>query len=464
MGRTVYAEERLLDYLKPLGGSDAYSVGLILGQSTAQKDFVVHLARTLPASNTDVVEEALINPATNALQDTTDNYIKSIKDIDGNLVADHAKHVSRMLPGGMWVLGIFVVGPGDCLSDSSCAQKLRSVLSAIHKNLASNIYLHGNSNHENLVLSFNSITKQYTCKSVEISTGGIFKPADWKFQKKITKWHQLEALFDLDHLFPILDEAAPHTLKRQLQDIVKKLSEIISSALIVIEGESRSPEDLIEVIGKKRKNKKDKNEDEEVDKVLQVGIYLPCGLKDKQEDVKTISCRASMRLVGELVSRTSIHQKATIEEATNAVKQDILRSLASRLELHWDSVIEEENGSPEENITLHEPPRRVFVELPQSKVTLSDYLFPGEGPQESLVLLKELLDLDFLESQVEKDVERQVDPSEFYCQNEVKTVPVDLGKETVTNSQFVLYIAGIIIAFIVVIIGILVHQLYSSKQ
>lgn len=75
-------------------------------------------------------------------------------------------------------------------------------------------------------------------------------------------------------------------------------------------------------------------------------------MKDKQEDVKIISCRASMRLVGELVSRTTVHQKATIEEATNAVKQDILRSLTSRLELHWDSVIEEENGSPEGKINL----------------------------------------------------------------------------------------------------------------
>lgn len=54
------------------------------------------------------------------------------------------------------------------------------------------------------------------------------------------------------------------------------MSEIINSALIVIEGESRAPEDLIEAIGKKKKNKKNKNEDEEVDKILQVGIYLPC--------------------------------------------------------------------------------------------------------------------------------------------------------------------------------------------
>lgn len=35
-----------------------------------------------------------------------------------------------------------------------------------------------------------------------------------------------------------------------------------------------------------------------------------------------------------------------------AVKQDIVRSLASRLELHWDSLIQEEHESPEGVLTL----------------------------------------------------------------------------------------------------------------
>ena len=65
-----------------------------------------------------------------------------------------------MLPGGMWVLGIFIAGPTDCLSDNSCVQKIRTVLSAVHRNLASNIYLYGNSGQESLILSFNSKTKQ----------------------------------------------------------------------------------------------------------------------------------------------------------------------------------------------------------------------------------------------------------------------------------------------------------------
>lgn len=63
--------------------------------------------------------------------------------------------------------------------------------------------------------------------------------------------------------------------------------------------------------------------------------------------MKITPCSASIRLVGQLVSRTFVHQKANVEEANIAIKQDIMRSLASRLEMHWDSLIEEENGSPE---------------------------------------------------------------------------------------------------------------------
>lgn len=61
-----------------------------------------------------------------------------------------------------------------------------------------------------------------------------------------------------------------------------------------------------------------------------------------------------------------------------------------------------------DNVTYHEPPRRVLVELQESKVTLSDYLFPGEGAQEALMSLQELLDLRVLESNVQKDLEFQV--------------------------------------------------------
>ena len=47
----------------------------------------------------------------------------------------------------------------------------------------------------------------------------------------------------------------------------------------------------------------------------------------------------------------------------------------------------------------------MLIALPESKVTLSDYLFPGEGPQEALLSLQELLDLEVQENNVQKDIE-----------------------------------------------------------
>ena len=466
MGRTVYAEDRLHTYLISLAKPDEYTIGLILGQSAGQKDYIVHLAKTPPPLGKNVVEETLISPATNAHQGSTDSYIKSVKDIPENWVADHAKHVTRMLPGGMQVLGIFIVGPEDTINNNTYVQKFRSVLTAIQKNLSQNKYLCGNSNDENLILCLNSITQKYTCKSVETNKTGMLKPTEWKFQAKPTKWHQLEALIDFDRLFLIAADTDPQTLKNQLQDILKDVSDSIESSLIVIEGEVRTLEDTLEVISKSKKNDKEcKNSEKNTNnKLIQVDLYIPCQEKNINSDIRITPCSASIRLVGQLVSRTFVHQKANVEEASTAIKQDIIRSLASRLEMHWDSLIEEENGSPEENITLHEPPRRVLIALPESKITLSDYLFPGEGPQEALLSLQELLDLEVQESNVQKDIELQADPTEFYCQSETDMKPTDLGKDSSGHYKTKIYIAGFSIAILVVILSIIIHNFINIKS
>ncbi|XP_076169809.1 protein odr-4 homolog isoform X1 [Ptiloglossa arizonensis] len=462
MGRTVYAEERLHTYLTSLAKPDEYMIGLILGQSIGQKDYIVHLAKTPPPLGKNVVEETLISSTTNVQQETVESYIKSVRDIPESWVADHAKHVTKMLPGGMQVLGVFIVGPDDTMNDNTNVQKIKSILVAIQKNLAHNKYLCGNNIEEHLILSFSSITQKYICKSIETNKTGMLKPAEWKFQGKATKWHQLEALVNFDRLFLIAADKDPETLKKQLQDILKSISHAIESALIVIEGELRYPDDALEEISKNKTDEKGykNNEKNSNDKSIQINLYIPCQEKNTSSDVRITQCSASIRLIGQLASRTFVHQRSNVEEANVAVKQDIIRSLASRLEMHWDSLIEEESGSPEENITLHEPPRRVLIALPESKVTLSDYLFPGEGPQEALLSLQELLDLEVQECNVQKDIELQADPTEFYCQSEIDVKPIDLGKDSSGNHQTIIYITGISIAVIILIIAIVIHKLY----
>lgn len=50
----------------------------------------------------------------------------------------------------------------------------------------------------------------------------MLKPADWKFQEKATKWHQLEALVDFDRLYLIAADKDPEILKKQLQVLTNK--------------------------------------------------------------------------------------------------------------------------------------------------------------------------------------------------------------------------------------------------
>lgn len=71
-----------------------------------------------------------------------------------------------MLPGGMWVLGVFIVGPEDILDNTNNVQKLKSVLSTIHKTLSwNNKHLCGNNQDEKLILSYNSVSQKYAAFS-----------------------------------------------------------------------------------------------------------------------------------------------------------------------------------------------------------------------------------------------------------------------------------------------------------
>lgn len=57
--------------------------------------------------------------------------------------------------------------------------------------------------------------------------------------------------------------------------------------------------------------------------------------------------------------------------------------------------------------SLHEPPRRVQIPLPHGNVSLSDYLFPGEGAQEAQMSFQDVLDVQIATKHAIKDPEGQ---------------------------------------------------------
>lgn len=150
-----------------------------------------------------------------------------------------------------------------------------------------------------------------------------------------------------------------------------------------------------------------------------------------------------------------------VGEISKAIVQDILRSLEARLEMHWDSLIEEEHGSPEDTNSIHEPPRRIFVKLPGTDLTLSDYLFPGEGPQEATISLEELLDITVNEKEGIIDAEGQADLTEFYNDKLEVESEDNLPKLPTETSKF-MYTVGLGIALFVLLVSLLVHFLQNA--
>lgn len=57
-----------------------------------------------------------------------------------------------------------------------------------------------------------------------------------------------------------------------------------------------------------------------------------------------LETNGQLRIVGQVACKIWLQPTVTIKEASEAVKEDILRSLAARLEMHWDSLTEEENS------------------------------------------------------------------------------------------------------------------------
>ncbi|XP_015174438.1 PREDICTED: protein odr-4 homolog [Polistes dominula] len=445
MGRTVISEVSLRSRLTSFGTS-GYEVGLILGQSLEKEDYFIHLARTPPPRTKNVVEESLIGSSDGIDESDSKNDFESIQDIQEYWLADHATDVTRMLPGGMRILGIFVAGPEDILDDSNNIEKLTVSIVIILTNFLNNQYLYG-TNRYYYILTYNSKTQRYVCKMIDdFRVECTLKPVDIKFRSKRIPWIELETTINLDRMFCIPASKEPKSLKQQLQEILEDVSKMIDSALITIEGKIRSSEDLIEII---IANENDKNQ-------LQVDLYIPCE-KSTSMETKIKPCSESLWLIGQLVSKTIVTEKTSIEEATRAIKEDIIRSLASRLEMHVDSLIEEENDSPEENITLHEPPRRILIHLHKSRVTLSSYLFPGEEPQEALVSLQELLDVDVEDLDIQKEIECHAESIDT-CQCGPSIIPENIKK--VENYLSNLRIIGLGVAILIGVIAMVFHNLY----
>jgi hypothetical protein len=59
-----------------------------------------------------------------------------------------------------------------------------------------------------------------------------------------------------------------------------------------------------------------------------------------------------MRLSGRMAVRAFLHPRATVGEAVEAVKSDLIKSFSSRCDMHCDSLVGEEIGGASDEVKL----------------------------------------------------------------------------------------------------------------
>ncbi|CAH0627106.1 unnamed protein product [Chrysodeixis includens] len=453
MGRTVYSPEYCLQYLEQYASKEIFVIGLILGQTTSARENVIHLARTPDEKSSESASETsypLDKPESKTLDSVSEAW-----------VADHAKHVTRMLPGGLFVQGIFITSDEDIFEDPNCFSKVKSIINNVYKAMSANQYMYGNCpyTNERLILHMSNSTKVLTCKSIEVGSGTkntVIKPVEWKFLPKAQQWQRLDCYYEFDDVYPVVVKKSGISVKQQFQQILESAHKTIETSIMFIDGELKDNAEVLEQLFKKKKSKtSSKTSQQELPKSMNVSLFVPFE-NALPEAVEYLECDGSIHFSGVVSSSVFMFPKATVSETIASVKQDIIRSLASRFTMHCDALIDD-NLLPEEKVCFNEPPRRVLV--PVGSLYLCDYLFPGEAPAEALLSVRELLDLQITEADVVCDVETPADTSEFDALDRDASSE-ELLATPQEASQF-MYITGICFAMFVLIVSIIIHY-YDS--
>ncbi|CAG9864393.1 unnamed protein product [Phyllotreta striolata] len=440
MVRTILVDDALLQYLHTVANDNIYAVGLILGQSCLSKDYVVHFAKTPPYQSQD-----------DKKSQKTPNKPNSLEDFNEGWLADHARQATRMLPGGMYVLGIFVVSPEDVFSPFNT--KIKSLLHSVYSTLNDNEYLFGSPSTDKLIVHQSSKTQRYSSRSYDVLSRNV-QNVELKTSPK--KWISIRCDFEINELRFLSKNQSDWPLEKHMKAILNDISNVLDSATFLYDGEYKDKDSTLENVSKKKgKSRSDKNvaESGDASKPWQVSVLQNTSSSAALFSEDSVSdCEGNFRLIGKVVSNLWMQPKMTVSEISTAVKEDILRSLFSRLELHWDSLIEGENS--EDISSVHEPPRRVLIPLPDSEIALSDYLFPGEGSQETKVSLEELLDIKIKGRLNINDVEGQADIEDYYKGASVSDNE-EISLKITTYSNYSMYVIGLIVSLVVLVTAVL---------
>ncbi|XP_025028115.1 protein odr-4 homolog isoform X2 [Python bivittatus] len=378
MGRSYFVEEAVGQYLSDLSAkSKGLITGLLVGQCTQQRDYVLLSIRT---------------PVKEEESNSSANHHSDLSNIDEEWTAAHARQVSRMLPGGLLVLGVFIISVPELAKEVQ--NTLRKLLFSVEKSVARkrlwNISEEDVS--DRVALHLCSTTKKILCRTYDVQDPkSTAKPADWKYQNALSaSWLSLDCTVNVNIHIPLPATLASHDLEKNTRNGLGRWAQQIEAAVFLINGQVKEEDaDLLEG------QKKSRGYMPSAARNFDVRVLTQLMQSTNSRSTATVQiCSGSINLKGALKCKAYIHNnKPKVKDAVQALKRDIINTLSDRCEIFFeDLLINEMPGKKDSEREYHVLPCRVFTPIVGSNVLLCDYKFGDETVREIQEHFLEMLD------------------------------------------------------------------------
>ncbi|XP_056148482.1 protein odr-4 homolog isoform X2 [Lampris incognitus] len=376
MGRSYMVEDAVEKYLSKLcilGGATPVT-GLLIGQSSAQRDFVVMATQTSQRDETSTIADG------------------SLDKLDLEWVTEHARQVSRMLPGGLSVLGVFIISDTDA---KDALNPLRQLVFAVEKVISREcLWTYADDDiTDRVTLHINSKTRKTACRTFDIKDPkSTAKPADWKYQSGVcSSWPMVSCCVEVDIPLVLREKRTSlEYMEKSLKEGVETWAQQIENGVFLIDGK-RLPDDS-ELTTGQRKNLK---------QTFRAQLLLtPPSQHEQQAPGLVQQYGGSVSVRGAVHTRAYLHSnkpKASLPE--KLLKRDMVSTVAVRVQMLMEELLsaqEENSGISADKQTDHLClPRRVFCPVKGAgPIHVCDYQFDDEELSEVTDRLKEILDIE----------------------------------------------------------------------
>ncbi|XP_068809691.1 protein odr-4 homolog isoform X4 [Struthio camelus] len=297
-----------------------------------------------------------------------------------------------MLPGGLLVLGVFVIATPELAKDSQNA--LRKLIFSVEKSVSKRRLWKPAEEEvsDRAALQVCSATKKIVCRTYDVQDPkSSAKPADWKYQSALSAcWLTLDCTVNVNIHIPLLATSPNHDLEKNTKNGLNRWSKQIEDSVLLINGQVKDNDtELLEGLKKLRGNTQSNTQFSDVKVLTQLSQGSSC------RSTATVQvCSGSINLKGAVKCRAYIHNnKPKVKEAVQALKRDIINTLSDRCEILFEDLIINE-GLDKKNFQreCRVLPQRLFVPVAGSSVMLSDYKFHDEAAGEIQERFVEMLD------------------------------------------------------------------------